>query len=83
MTNWLSHLDEISGRIVGNETGLTGHYDWVLNGIAIGPSGTGTPDEPAISIFQALPDQLGLKLEPRKAQLEVLVVEHAEEPSPN
>lgn len=83
MTNWLSHLDEISGRIVVDETGLTGHYDWVLNGIALTPPGTGTPEEPTISIFRALPDQLGLRLEPRKAPLEVMVIVHVEEPSPN
>jgi uncharacterized protein (TIGR03435 family) len=83
MTNFLSRLDEVGGRVVVDETGLTGHYDWVLDQIALRPSGPNTPEEPTISIFQALPDQLGLRLEPRKAPLEVLVVEHAEEPSPN
>ncbi len=68
-----------------DETGLTGHYDWVLNGIAIGPATTGTPEDPTISIFQALPNQLGLAetAEPSKAPLEVLVIDHVEEPSPN
>jgi uncharacterized protein (TIGR03435 family) len=83
MTNWLSHLDEISGRVVVDETGLTGHYDWVLNGIALSPAAAANPDEPTISIFQALPDQLGLRLEPRKAPLEVMVIDHVEEPSAN
>ena len=83
MTNWLSHLDEISGRIVVDETGLSGHYDWVLDQIALSPAAAANPDQPTVSIFQALPDQLGLRLEPRKAPLEVMVIDHVEEPSPN
>ncbi len=83
MTNWLSHLDEISGRIVVDETGLTGHYDWVLDQIALSPAAAANPDQPTVSIFQALPDQLGLRLEPRKAPIEVLVIDHVEEPSAN
>jgi uncharacterized protein (TIGR03435 family) len=34
-------------------------------------------------LFTAIQEQLGLKLEPQKAQLEVLVIDHAEKPSPN
>jgi uncharacterized protein (TIGR03435 family) len=83
MTNWLSHLDEISGRIVVDETGLTGHYNWVLNEIAFSPAAAANPDQPTVSIFQALPDQLGLRLEPRKAPMEVMVIDHVEEPSAN
>jgi uncharacterized protein (TIGR03435 family) len=83
MTNWLSRLDEVGGRVVVDETGLTGHYDWVLDQIELRPAAAGTPEEPTVSIFQALPDQLGLKLEPSKAPLEVLVIDHVEEPSPN
>lgn len=79
MTVWLSHFDELGGRIVVNETGLTGHYDWVLNGVSM----RSTPDEPTASIFTALQDQLGLRLEPRKDPVEVLVIDHVEQPSPN
>lgn len=83
MTNWLSHLDEISGRIVVDETELTGHYDWVLDQIALSPAAAANPDQLTVSIFKALPDQLGLRLEPGKAPLEVTVIDGVEEPSPN
>jgi uncharacterized protein (TIGR03435 family) len=35
------------------------------------------------SIFGALQQQLGLKLEPRKERAEVLVIDHAQKPSAN
>jgi uncharacterized protein (TIGR03435 family) len=88
MTDWLSRFDELGGRIVVNETGLTGHYDWVLNGVSQRPQqpadpNSSAPSQPAISLFTALPEQLGLKLEPRRAPVEVLVIDHVEQPSPN
>jgi uncharacterized protein (TIGR03435 family) len=55
----------------------------VLDQIALSPAAAANPDQPTVSIFQALPDQLGLRLEPRKAPLEVMVIDHVEEPSPN
>jgi uncharacterized protein (TIGR03435 family) len=35
------------------------------------------------SFFDALKDQLGLKLKPTKAQFQVLVIDHVELPTPN
>jgi uncharacterized protein (TIGR03435 family) len=34
-------------------------------------------------MFTAVRDKLGLRVEPRKESMEVLVVDHVEEPSPN
>jgi uncharacterized protein (TIGR03435 family) len=69
-------------RPVLNRTGLTGNYDyklrWALN------TGAALPDSPdAVSIFTALQEQLGLKLEPTKAAVEFLVIDSAEKPSEN
>jgi len=63
-------------------TGIQGRYDvkleWALEGLR--PAETKEAEERAAgsSIFTALQEQLGLKLEPRKEPLEVLVVDRAE-----
>ena len=85
-SHWLSHFEEMDNRVVVDETGVTGNYDFVLNGVSMGPQlgeKRDPSEEPPASIFTALQDQLGLKLEPRKAPVEVLVIESAQLPSPN
>jgi len=77
--DFLSRFDEVGHRMVVDETGLKGHYDFVLNGISVGPS----PDGTSTSIFTALEEQLGLKLVPRKAPVDVLVIDRVEPPSEN
>jgi uncharacterized protein (TIGR03435 family) len=85
MGDWLSHFDELGTRVVVDQTGLTGNYDFVLSGVAVGSieGNHDTPEDAGTSIFTALQEQLGLKLEPRKAPVEVLIVDHAEQPSAN
>ena len=77
--DWLSRFDEVGNRPVVDKTGLKSTYDFVLNGVSMQP----TTDESVTSIFTALQEQLGLKLEPQKAPVEVLVIDHVENPSPN
>jgi uncharacterized protein (TIGR03435 family) len=66
------------GDPVLDETGLTGRYDLNLDF---------TIDESLSAegprIFEAVQDQLGLKLEARKGPVEVVVIDHAEKPSGN
>jgi len=38
-------------------------------------------DSPSESIFAAVQEQLGLKLESKKSQVEILVIDHVEQPS--
>jgi hypothetical protein len=52
-----------------------GSYDFSLE--------TVTAAGEVVSPFTAVQEQLGLKLEPTKAQMEVLVIDHAERPTPN
>lgn len=73
-----------------DKTGLKGEYDlhlkWTPEQTAIaGPdnSGQANANEAAPSIFTALQEQLGLKLQPIKGPVETLVVDHAETPTEN
>jgi uncharacterized protein (TIGR03435 family) len=67
-------------RPVVNKTGLTGKYDFTLK---FQPGQSTEVDSDAASIFTAVQEQLGLKLEPTKSPLEVLVIDHIEKPSAN
>jgi uncharacterized protein (TIGR03435 family) len=89
----VSTLAGTVGRSVVDRTGLTGNYDihlkWTpdfvrqrapgdvvrINGIEFDPSGP--------SIFTALQEQLGLKLESERGTVEALVIDHIERPSPD
>lgn len=75
----------LSGRLsrtVVDKTGLKGKYDIVLTWSPDDGS-TAAADSSAPSLFTALQEQLGLKLQPSKAPLETLVVDHVEPPTEN
>lgn len=69
-----------AGRRVVDKTGLTGKYDFHLAyDMELAGAGTDAPEDgPALSIFDAVEKQLGLKLVPGKAPFEVIHVVHAE-----
>ncbi len=78
----------LRGRPIVNKTGLTGNYNLTLNWVPDipGQSGPNLPlaaPEGQASIFTALDEQLGLKLESTKAPVDVLVIDHIERPSAN
>ena len=76
-------LRPVVDRPIVNRTGLTGSYDWDLTfnpRFFLQGSSAGT-DSDGISIFTALEEQLGLKLQPTTASQDVLVVEHVERPT--
>jgi uncharacterized protein (TIGR03435 family) len=84
-----SLLRSMAGRYVVDKTGLTGSYRVKLESVRLfqgpGPESattTSAPDDTA-SIFTALQEQFGLKLESSRAQVEVLVIDHIERPSEN
>lgn len=71
------------GRKVVDKTGLTGNYDITLTWM---PAMASTADADAASgptIFTALEEQLGLKLQPAKGPVPVLVIDSVEKPSEN
>jgi len=73
-----SNLGNQLGRTVVDKTGLQGKYDWTL---------TWDPDPNADStnpsLFTAVQEQLGLKLDPQKGPVETLVIDSVEKPSEN
>lgn len=72
-------LPNMAGRPVVDKTGLNGYYDLTLPSVNASPS----PPEADESIFTALPETLGLRLEPAKGQVEMLVIDHVERPTEN
>jgi bla regulator protein BlaR1 len=82
------------GRKVIDKTGLTGKYDitlkftpdenqlarWRMPGA---PPPAAPADASGPSLFTALQEQLGLKLDPQKAPMEIFVIDRAEKPSEN
>jgi uncharacterized protein (TIGR03435 family) len=60
---------------VDDATGLPGDYEIVFRGMVGATSIEPTADSASLSIFDALPKQLGLRLTPRKDQVDVLVVD--------
>jgi len=79
LTNFLSV--EV-GRAVVDKTGLTGNYDFRLEFVSsrapLSPNGPSGP-----TIFQAVKEQLGMKLElePEKGPVHLFVIDHVERPS--
>jgi uncharacterized protein (TIGR03435 family) len=73
-------------RRVVNRTGLKGSYHIVLEYDPLaalrGPDVT-PPAEAGPSVFTAVQEQLGLKLEPATEDIETLVVDHIERPADN
>ncbi|MEP6962580.1 MAG: TIGR03435 family protein [Acidobacteriota bacterium] len=83
-------LSGILGRSVRDNTALKGMYDFDLSWTPdeTARQGTGDPDAPPADIngpsfFTAVQEQLGLKLESAKGPVEVLMIDHAEQPAEN
>ena len=74
-------LANICGRPVFDKTGLTGKYDYKLEYAP--EDAQPDPDSTAPSIYTAVQEQLGLKLESAKGPVEIFVIDHAEKPSGN
>ena len=80
MWQLIEELENQLNCIVRDETSLEGTYDYTLEW---------TPDDQAHaessgpSLFTALKEQLGLKLEMQKRPVDVVIIDHIERPSPN
>jgi uncharacterized protein (TIGR03435 family) len=95
MAQLASSLSESMQRTVVDQTALTGkfdvHMEWAVDqstpgfwapGLSPAPSADASSDSGS-SIFTVIREQLGLALVARKSPVTVLVIDHAERPSPN
>ncbi len=78
MTTFARNLAQGAGRYVIDRTGLDGAYDLELE---FTPDQS--PDTPGPSLFTAMQEQLGLKLESARAPVEVLVIDRVDRPTPD
>lgn len=93
LTQFASSLGNFAGRIVVDKSGLEGGYDFTLNwtpdqaanrppGAPPGPDGAPVdPNGP--SLFTALQEQLGLKLDSQRGPVKVFVIDRVERPTEN
>jgi uncharacterized protein (TIGR03435 family) len=86
-----AELSKRLGRVVIDKTGIAGRYDVILNwspddGTSVPPSGNSAisaATDLGPSIFTAIEEQLGLRLESHKGLVQVLVIDTIEKPSAN
>jgi uncharacterized protein (TIGR03435 family) len=73
-------LASITGGPILDATGLKGEYAFTLSWTFAIPGAPAPPPDADTGpdLFAALPEQLGLKLESKKASIEMLIVDHAE-----
>jgi uncharacterized protein (TIGR03435 family) len=96
ITNLVTMLsNQRLGRPLYDKTGLAGNYDFDLHwtpddappmaagGAQGGPAGSDAATDPGPSLFTALQEQLGLRLDPQKGPVDVVVIDHIEQPSAN
>lgn len=78
----LTMQPEIGGRLVVDKTGLTGKYDFTLKWTPDMGQGADPPAADAgPSLFTALQDELGLRLESAKAPVDVIAIDRVELPT--
>jgi uncharacterized protein (TIGR03435 family) len=97
LVNLVRLLTRELGRTVIDKTGLTSKYDFTLKwtgerqapmfkgaeGSQPGTGGTSAPESSGPSIFTAVQEQLGLKLESEKGPVDIFIIDHVEKPSEN
>ena len=92
-------LTQMTNRFVVDQTGLAGNYDvdlqWTPTGLRMNrpPGGDGAPGGPPLpvpppdangaTLETAIQEQLGLKLDPQRAPVPVLVIDRVDQPTPD
>jgi len=71
-----------AGRLVLDHTGLEGAFDLDLDFVPAAANGIAASAD-AVSLTTALQEQVGLRLEPQRGPVEMLVIDSVEKPTPN
>jgi uncharacterized protein (TIGR03435 family) len=83
LVSMLNRQPELGGRIVVDKTGLAGKYNYTLQWSVQHPNATADLDADGPPLLTALKEQLGLRLEPSKGSVEVVIVDAVSAPTPN
>jgi uncharacterized protein (TIGR03435 family) len=88
MENIAKSLYRVVDRVVVDRTELPGRFDFDVKyaeapGIGQPADRVASPNPDAPSIFVAVQEQLGLKLEPTRAPVDVVVIDSVRRPSAN
>ncbi len=90
MANFATFLQRfVLDRPAVDQTGIPGHFDLTLRWTPDNFHAGGKPDDPQEdasaqpTLFTAIKEQLGLKLQPTKAPVDVFVIDRAERPVEN
>jgi uncharacterized protein (TIGR03435 family) len=83
LSNLVLNVSRWTDRVVVDDTGLDGKFDWDVQWTPddLTADAANTPGGP--SLFAALSDQAGFRLERHRRPVDVLVVERAERPEPD
>ena len=93
LADLLAFMPEIEGHLVVDQTGIKGNYDYTVQfssealdqkfAAQAGAPPPAQSNDSGPSIFTALEEQLGLKLQMTKGPVEIYTIEHIDEPSEN
>jgi uncharacterized protein (TIGR03435 family) len=78
MSRFIEILSGATGRVVTDDTGMTGQYDFTLEWIQ-----DASADDPGPSLFTAIREQLGLRLVSLDKPAPVIVIDQIDRPSEN
>jgi uncharacterized protein (TIGR03435 family) len=88
LANGLALEPDLGGRMVQDQTGIKGNYDFEVTfaqqtPFPNMPMPPASADSSDASLFTALEEQLGLKLNAIRGPVETYTIDHIEEPTPN
>jgi uncharacterized protein (TIGR03435 family) len=87
--SFIASLSGYVDRLVIDRTGLTGDFDFLLQFAPPGAPAAALPDpgqaplDSAPTLFDAVQRQLGLRLQPERALVDVLVIDQIDQPTPD